>query len=59
MESTAFTDVTEKWWFNGDTLESTALEVRKDIGRDLGHPRESEWYLVETNLLKLYEILEG
>jgi hypothetical protein len=59
MESTDFTNVTEKWWFNGDKLDGPALELRKDIGRDLGHPRESEWYLVDTNLLKLYETLEG
>lgn len=59
MESIAFTNVTEKWWFNGDKLEGSALELRKDIGRDLGHPRESEWYLIDTNLRKLYETLEG
>ena len=59
MESIAFSNVTEKWWFNGDKLETTALDLRKDIGRDLGHPPESEWYLIDTNLLKLYETLEA
>jgi hypothetical protein len=58
VDSTTFTNVSETWWFNGDHLETTALELRKDIGEKLGNPRESQWYLDGTKLQELYKFLE-
>jgi hypothetical protein len=58
VDSAAFTNTSETWWFNGDQLETPALELRKDIGEYLKQPRESEWYLDEAKLQDLYRFLD-
>jgi hypothetical protein len=57
MEPTDFTNVTSTWWFNGEELGASSVELRKDIGGYLGWGRESEWHRDEGNLLKLYDYL--
>jgi hypothetical protein len=58
VERTQFIDTKEAWWLNGDGLDFTALELRKDIATYLGGDRESQWYLEEPKLEELYRRLE-
>jgi hypothetical protein len=59
VDRRTFTDITSEWWLNGDPVETSDVEMRKDIGRDLGCGREYAWYRDETQLNKLYTLLEG
>jgi hypothetical protein len=59
VDRRTFTDVTSQWWLSGDLPETSDVEMRKDIGGGLGCGREYAWFRDETELNKLYTLLEG